>query len=63
MDETEKNLRAELESTEAAFVASQSGRSSDSADESKVSVNAEPDTEVMKSATLEKLENKKKELV
>ncbi|KAM3760415.1 hypothetical protein ACB098_01G191700 [Castanea mollissima] len=62
MDETEKNLRAELESTQAAFVASQSGRSSDSAVESKVSDNTEPDTEVMKSAILEKLENKKKEL-
>lgn len=63
MDETEKNLRAEQESTQAAFVANQSGRSSDSAVESKVSVNAEPDTEGMKSAILGKLENKKKELV
>ncbi|GMY24455.1 hypothetical protein FCV25MIE_19697 [Fagus crenata] len=62
IDETEKNLRAEQEGTAAALVASQSGRSNESTVESKVAAEAEPDTEVLKSVILEKLENKKKEL-
>lgn len=60
MDEIEKNLRAELE---AALITSQLGRSSDSVVQPKMAVEDGPDTEASKSALLEKLENKKKELV
>jgi hypothetical protein len=63
LDETTKNLRAELESREAALVASQSGRFSDSVVKSKLVVEGGPDSEESNSAILEKLENKKKELV
>ncbi|KAB1211154.1 hypothetical protein CJ030_MR6G021656 [Morella rubra] len=59
MDEIEKNLRAELE---AALITSQLGRSSDSVVQPKMAVEDGPDTEASKSALLEKLENKKKEL-
>lgn len=63
MDETEKNLRMELESSEAALVASQSDESSDSVVQSKMLAEGGVDAEVSRSALLDKLENKKKELV
>lgn len=63
MDETAKNLRAELESREVALVARQSGRFSDSVVQSKLVVEGGPDSEESNSALLEKLEKKKKELV
>lgn len=63
MDETAKNLEAELESTEAALVASQSGRFNDSVVQSKLVVEGGPNSEESNSALLEKLENKKNELV
>jgi hypothetical protein len=63
MDETAKNLEAELESTEAALVASQSGGFNDSVVQSKLVVGGGPNSEESNSAILEKLENKKKELV
>ena len=63
MDETAKNLEAKLESTEAALFASQSGGFSDSVVQSKLVVGGGPNSEESNSAILEKLENKKKELV
>lgn len=63
MDETEKNLRMELERSEAGLVASQSDDSSDSVVQSKMVAEGGADAEVSRSAILEKLENKKKELV
>ncbi|KAF5479297.1 hypothetical protein F2P56_000130 [Juglans regia] len=62
MDETERNLRMELESSEAALVASQSDESSDSVVQSKMVAEGGADAEVSRSAILDKLENKKKEL-
>lgn len=59
MDLAEKNLKAELENVQASLNAGQSSDMSDSEIESKVIVEAEGDTE----ALLEKLDNKKKELV
>lgn len=63
MDETEKNLRMELEISEAGLVASQSDESSDSVVQSTMVVEGGAGTEESKSAILEKLENKKKEMV
>lgn len=59
MDLAENNLKAELENVQASPVAEESGDMSYSAVEPKVIVEAKGDTE----ALLEKLDNKKKELV
>ncbi|KAA8530534.1 hypothetical protein F0562_005243 [Nyssa sinensis] len=62
MDSTEKNLKAELENVQAALAAGQSRKSGEFLIESKTTVEAQEDTEASKSACLDKLENKKKEL-
>ncbi|KAI4346795.1 hypothetical protein L6164_007664 [Bauhinia variegata] len=64
MDETEKKLRAELENIQfrASIDTDQTWRSDGWEEESNMKPEARPDTEASKSAILEKLENKKKEL-
>lgn len=59
MDLAENNLKAELENIQASLDADKSSNMSGSAIEPKVIVEAKGDTE----ALLEKLDNKKKELV
>ena len=63
MDETEQTLMEELENAETALDARQSGKSSESVVASEMTAEAGPDAEAEKSAILEKLDNKKKELV
>ncbi|KAK8569239.1 hypothetical protein V6N13_107078 [Hibiscus sabdariffa] len=63
MDEIEKNLRAELENAETSLDASHSKKSTDAVVESTISAEDESNAEASKkSALLDKLEKKKKEL-
>ncbi|KAF3443943.1 hypothetical protein FNV43_RR13633 [Rhamnella rubrinervis] len=62
MEEIENNLRIELENVQIALDACQSDRKDELVGESKTADETEQDTEESKSAILEKLENKKKEL-
>ncbi|KAJ7000664.1 hypothetical protein NC653_011194 [Populus alba x Populus x berolinensis] len=62
MDETEQTLMEELENAETALDARQSGKSFESVVASEMTAEAGPDAEAEKSAILEKLDNKKKEL-
>lgn len=62
MDENERKLRQELVNAETALNSSQSARSGDSV-VSETKVETGLDTQTTKSTLLEKLENKKKELV
>lgn len=62
MDENERKLRQELVNAETALNTSQSARSGDSV-VSETKVETGLDTQTTKSTLLEKLENKKKELV
>lgn len=62
MDLTEKDLARELENVQASFDASQSGKSSELLTDSKITAEAQEDTEGIKSALVEKLEDKKREL-
>ncbi|XP_059670532.1 uncharacterized protein LOC132316052 [Cornus florida] len=62
MDLTEKDLKAELENAKAALDDCQAGKSGEFLCESKMTVESQEDTEASKSAILDKLENKKKEL-
>lgn len=63
MDEIEKSLSAELEERQAALDAGQTQRSGESLVESIVKNEDGEETDVAKSAMLDKLEDKKKELV
>lgn len=63
MEETEKNLKVELGNVQTATDAGQSDRRDELAGESKTTNETEQDTEESNSAILEKLENKKNELV
>lgn len=62
MDATEQDLRDELENAQIALNASQSGESSLLLPESKMTAEAQADTDSSNSEMLDKLENKKKEL-
>ncbi|KAL9391923.1 hypothetical protein Peur_015843 [Populus x canadensis] len=62
MDETEQTLMEELENAETALDARQSGKSVESVVVSETTAEAGPGAEAEKSAILEKLDNKKKEL-
>ncbi|KAL5582003.1 hypothetical protein UlMin_014445 [Ulmus minor] len=62
MEETEKNLRAELENAQSVLEAGRSGRTEESVGESNMTVETGQGTEASKSAILNDLENKKKEL-
>jgi hypothetical protein len=63
MDETEQALMEELENAETAMDAGQHGNSGESVNASETTVEAGSDAEAAKSDILEKLDNKKKELV
>lgn len=63
MDEIEKKLVAELESKQNTLLASNQRQLVESAEESKKADESGEDTEVQKSSFMEKLEDKKKELV
>lgn len=63
MDDTENNLREELETAENALDANQSGKPDGSVVVSEMTVQAGPDAVAAKSTILEKLDSKKKELV
>lgn len=63
MEEIENNLRIELENVQIALDASQSDRKGKLVGESKTTDETGQDTEESKSAILDKLENKNKELV
>jgi hypothetical protein len=63
MDETEQALMEELENAETAMDAGQHGNSGESVNASETAVEAGSDAEAAKSDILEKLDNKKKELV
>lgn len=63
MEEIENNLRIELENVQIALDAGQSDTKAELAGESKTTDETGQDTEESKSAILDKLENKKKELV
>ncbi|KAJ6936328.1 hypothetical protein NC652_011137 [Populus alba x Populus x berolinensis] len=62
MDETEQTLMEELENAETALDARQSEKSFESVVASEMTAEVGPDAEAEKSAILEKLDNKKKEL-
>lgn len=63
MDLIEQNLYAELQRAQASADANHSGESNGMLNESKSTVEAQEGAEASKSALVEKLENKKKELV
>lgn len=63
MDESERNLRDELENAETTFDASRSGQSDESTGDPNTTFETENDVEASKKAILEKLEERKKELV
>lgn len=63
MDETEQALMEELENAETAMDCRQHGNSGESVNASETTVEAGSDAEAAKSDILEKLDNKKKELV
>ncbi|KAM1954448.1 hypothetical protein EV1_023620 [Malus domestica] len=63
MDESERNLRDELENAETALDASRSGQSDESTGDPNTTVETENDIEASKKAILEKLEERKKDLV
>ncbi|XP_048435019.1 chromosome partition protein Smc-like [Pyrus x bretschneideri] len=62
MDESEGNLRDELENAETALDASRSGQSDESTGDPNTTVETENDVEASKKAILEKFEERKKEL-
>lgn len=63
MEESEKNLMTELENGQTAIEASSITRANESAGEFKETAKTEEDSEASKSAILDKLDEKKKELV
>lgn len=63
LDLTEQNLIAELERANASVDASHSGESNGMLNESQQTVKAQEDANAAKSALMEKLDSKKKELV
>lgn len=63
MEETERDLRVKLENAQTALDVSRSGESRDSIGDSKMTIETELDIEASKKAILDKLEERKKELV
>ncbi|KAM1659015.1 hypothetical protein ACFXTN_043116 [Malus domestica] len=63
MEENERNLRCNLENVQTALDASRPGQSDESISDPKTTVETENDVQALKKAILEKLEERKKELV